>query len=104
MLICQCNAITDREITRVVLAMLREDPWKIIVPAMVYKALGQRYKCSGCVPNVVDIVIKVTQEYHLEMTSDPAQVPPVPQRLSAMRRKASGGRSERRTTGHRTAK
>ena len=104
MLICQCNAITDREITRVVRTLLRDDPWTIIVPAMVYKALGQRYKCSGCVPNVVDIVIRVTEEYHQEMASDPALVPPVRQRLSAMRRKASGGRIEGRSTGHRTAK
>jgi bacterioferritin-associated ferredoxin len=65
MLVCQCNVITDREIKHVVLSFLREDPWAIIVPAKVYRELEKRCKCSGCVPNVVDIITKDTEEYHL---------------------------------------
>ena len=103
MLVCQCNVITDREIKRIVLEMLAEDPWKIIVPAMVYKELDKRCKCAGCVPNVVDLIIKLTQEYHLQLVENAAEVPPAPQRLSAMRRKRLGGRNERRSTGHRAA-
>lgn len=103
MLICQCNIITDRDIRRVVESLLDEDPWQIIVPAVVYKALNKRYKCSGCVPNVVDIVIKVTEEYHAKMAGDSAAARPVTQRLHAMRRKRKGGRHEGRSTGHRAA-
>ena len=35
MLVCQCNVITDREIRQIVVDLLRDDPWRIIVPAMV---------------------------------------------------------------------
>lgn len=103
MLVCQCNVITDREIKQIVTGLLREDPWQIIVPAMVYNELRKRCKCAGCVPNVVDIIITVTEEYHLQLAEKPADAPVVHARLSAMRRKRQGGRNERRSTGHRAA-
>lgn len=103
MLVCQCNVITDREIKQVVFDFLREDPWAIIVPAKVYRELEKRCKCSGCVPNVVDIITKVTEEYHLQIAELPAQPAKAPARPSAARRKRSGGANERRVTGHRAA-
>ncbi|RYH12816.1 MAG: (2Fe-2S)-binding protein [Alphaproteobacteria bacterium] len=104
MLVCQCNVITDRDIKQIVLSLLKADPWQIIVPAMVYRELEKRFKCAGCVPNVVDMIIKVTEEYHLQMADDAAGARAVvPQRLSAMRRVRNGGRNERRGTGHRAA-
>ncbi|RYH05750.1 MAG: (2Fe-2S)-binding protein [Alphaproteobacteria bacterium] len=103
MLVCQCNVITDRDIKRIVLALLEADPWQIIVPAMVYRELEKRCKCAGCVPNIVDLIIKVTEEYHLQMASGAAEKPAVSPRLSAMRRTRTGGRHERRSTGHRAA-
>jgi hypothetical protein len=103
MLVCQCNVITDREIKQIILGLLKEDPWRIIVPAVVYNELNKRCKCAGCVPNVVDIILAVTEEYHLQMTEKPAEPHPVHARLSAMRRKRPGGRNERRSTGHRAA-
>ncbi|MBK8083927.1 MAG: (2Fe-2S)-binding protein [Devosia sp.] len=103
MLVCQCNVITDREIKQIVTALLREDPWQIIVPAMVYRELEKRCKCAGCVPNVVDIILKVTEHYHSQLAANPAAARPAPQRLVAMRRNRRGGRSEGRSTGHRAA-
>jgi len=104
MLVCQCNVITDREIKAIILDLLQEDPWRIIVPAVVYRELNKRCKCAGCVPNVVDIILAVTEEYHLQMSEQPPAGPhPVHARLSAMRRKRQGGRNERRSTGHRAA-
>lgn len=103
MLVCQCNVITDREIEQVILSLLREDPWAIIVPAKVYKELEKRCKCSGCVPNVVDIITKVTEEYHLQIAELPAEPAQAPDRPSALRRKRLGGANERRSAGHRAA-
>jgi bacterioferritin-associated ferredoxin len=103
MLVCQCNVIAERHIRAVILDFLREDPWALIVPAKVYRALEKRCKCSGCVPNVVDIITKVTEEYHLELAGNQALPEPVPVRPPAMRRKRIGGRYERRSTGHRAA-
>jgi bacterioferritin-associated ferredoxin len=103
MLVCQCNVITDREIKQVILSLLHEDPWAIIVPAKVYKELEKRCKCSGCVPNVVDIITKVTEEYHLQIAEVPAEPAVTPARPSALRRKRLGGANERRSAGHRAA-
>ena len=104
MLVCQCNVITDREIKQIIRGLLQEDPWRIIVPAMVYRELNKRCKCAGCVPNVVDIILTVTEEYHHQMSDKPPAEPhPVHARLSAMRRKRRGGRNEGRSTGHRAA-
>ena len=102
MLVCQCNVITDREIKQIVIGLLREDPWQIIVPAMVYNELQKRCKCSGCVPNVVDLITTVTHEYHLELADNPAEVnaPPV---MAPSRRKFKGAGHERRSAGHRTS-
>ena len=103
MLVCQCNVITDREIRQAVLSLLREDPWAIIVPAKVYRELAKRCKCSGCVPNVVDIITRVTEEYHLQIADLPAAPEQLPARPSALRRKRKGGVNERRKPGHRAA-
>ena len=103
MLVCQCNVITDREIKAVILDFLKEDPWAIVVPAKVYRELEKRCKCAGCVPNVVDIITRVTEEYHLEMASAATAVKPVPLPPPALRRKRTGGLNARRSTGHRAA-
>jgi bacterioferritin-associated ferredoxin len=103
MLVCQCNVITDRDIREVVLSFLRDDPWAIIVPAKVYRELEKRCKCSGCVPNVVDIITKVTEEYHLQIAELLVEPEATPARPSALRRKRSGGANERRSAGYRAA-
>src|ERR1044071_2453959 len=104
MLVCQCNVITDREIKQVILDFLREDPWQIIVPAKVYRELEKRCKCSGCVPNVVDLITRVTHEYHLEIAETPAEVTTPPAAAPAPRRTLKGARGyERRSAGYRTA-
>ncbi|WP_299639313.1 (2Fe-2S)-binding protein [Devosia sp.] len=95
--------ITDKQIRQIVTGFLTEDPWRIIVPAMVYNELQKRCKCAGCVPNVVDIIITVTEEYHLQITDKSAEAPPVHARLSVMGRKRPGVRNERRSAGHRAA-
>ena len=103
MLVCQCNMITSKEIEDIVLELLRADPWQLVVPAKVYAELNRRAKCSGCVPNVVDIITRVTEEYHLEMASAATAVKPVPLPPPALRRKRTGGLNARRSTGHRAA-
>ena len=76
MLICHCNVVTEREIRDATRALLRDDPWELIVPAKLYRELGKRGRCCGCFPNVVDIITRVTEEYHLEiadLSAPPAQ-------------------------------
>ena len=103
MLVCQCNVITDREIVRVIKDLLADDPWQIIVPAKVYRELEKRCKCSGCVPNVIDLITRVTDEYHLEIAELPAEVKAPPAIAPARRKRAGAAGHERRSTSYRTA-
>jgi bacterioferritin-associated ferredoxin len=103
MLVCQCNIISDREIKRVIRDLLVEDPWQIMVPAKVYRALAKRCKCSGCVPNVVDLIQQVTAEYHLEIAEAPEAVPADRTVTLPPGRKLLGAPDEGRTAGRRAS-
>lgn len=104
MLVCQCNLITTKDIEDIVLSVLDEDPWQLVVPARIYRELGKRGQCCGCVPNLVDIIIKVTENYHLKLAGNAANLIDVRIRLQAMRKRArNGGERERRQKDHRAA-
>jgi len=64
MMVCSCNVITDKDIREVIVSLLDEDCWQLIVPGKVYHAMNKRGRCCGCFPNVVDIIVRTTQEYH----------------------------------------
>lgn len=66
MIVCSCNIITERDIEQVIIGLLDEQEWRLIVPAQVYHTLGKFGKCCGCFPNVSQIIVRVTEQYHLE--------------------------------------
>lgn len=103
MLVCQCNMITSQEIEDIVLELLVQDPWQLVVPAKVYRELDRRAHCSGCVPNVVDIIVRVTENYHLQHPSSPGKLTDVQAQLATLKKQRSGGRHERRSTNNRAA-
>ncbi|CAN7670681.1 (2Fe-2S)-binding protein [Rhizobium sp. LjRoot254] len=74
MLVCSCNLITDKDIKEAIISLLDEDCWQLIVPGKVYHALQKRGRCCGCFPNVVDIIVKTTEEYHAIRASEGEEV------------------------------
>lgn len=48
MMICHCTSTTDREIRAAVDWMRAADPRAIITPGKVYRVLGRRPDCGGC--------------------------------------------------------
>ena len=74
MLVCSCNFITDKDIQDTIIEMLDEDCWQLIVPAKVYHAMEKRGRCCGCFPNVVDIIIRTTEQYHAGRPSTDDQI------------------------------
>lgn len=50
MIVCHCTAITDRDIRAAVDWMRAADARTIITPGKVYRALGKRPDCGGCLP------------------------------------------------------
>jgi len=106
MLVCHCNVISQKEIEGVVREFLDADPWEIIVPAKVYHVMEKRGRCCSCFPNVVDIVIAVTESYHREMGADADRLNELQAQLARLRRRHApigGKRHEGRTRGHRAA-
>lgn len=58
MIVCSCNLITDREIERVIETLLRDDPYAVLTPGLIYHRLGKRGRCCGCFPQVVRIMVE----------------------------------------------
>jgi bacterioferritin-associated ferredoxin len=81
MMVCSCNIITDKEIRETIISLLDEDCWQLIVPGKVYHAMAKRGRCCGCFPNVVDIIVKTTEEYHACRQSEGAEVVDFMERL-----------------------
>ena len=104
MLVCQCNLITTKHIEDIVVSILDEDPWQLVVPARIYREMGQRGQCCGCVPNLVDIIQKVTETYHLRLEGNAVNIVDVRIRMKSLRKSTrQGGESERRQKDHRAA-
>ncbi|WP_136682491.1 (2Fe-2S)-binding protein [Falsirhodobacter xinxiangensis] len=54
MIVCHCMNITDNDIRSAVDWMRHSDPATIITPGKVYRALGKRADCGGCMPLLLD--------------------------------------------------
>ena len=54
MIICHCQSITDRDIRAAVDWMRAADEDTLITPGKVYRALGKKADCGGCLPLFLD--------------------------------------------------
>lgn len=103
MLVCSCNFISDKEIVDVINELLDQDCWQLIVPAKVYHAMGKRGRCCGCFPNVVDIIVRTTEQYHAERPSTDAEIFDFMIRLKQFHEDNRRADLERRQKSHRAA-
>jgi len=70
MILCQCNVLSTQEIEDIILEFLNEDCWQLVVPGRIFNAAKKRGRCCGCFPNIVETIIKVTENYHLKHPFD----------------------------------
>lgn len=54
MIVCHCTQISDHDIRAAVDWMRAADPETIITPGKIYRALGKRADCGGCMPLFLD--------------------------------------------------
>jgi len=91
MIVCSCTVISSSDIHRAIAWMRAADPEVVITPGRVYRALGKRPNCGGCLSLFVEI-----------MQDDRNTAVPV--ELRGLRARLKGDRGdERRQEGHRTA-
>nr|WP_246103310.1 (2Fe-2S)-binding protein [Rhizobium straminoryzae] len=83
--------------------LLDEDCWQLIVPSKVYHAMQKRGRCCGCFPNVVDLIIRATEEYHARRHSTEAEVVDYMSRLRKFHEDNRRADIERRQKSHRAA-
>ena len=50
MIVCHCSNVSDHEIRTAIDWMRAADPDTIITPGKVYRALGKKAECGGCLP------------------------------------------------------
>ncbi|TNF21767.1 MAG: (2Fe-2S)-binding protein [Rhodobacteraceae bacterium] len=67
MIICHCMDIRDSDIRNAMDWMRAADPETIITPGKVYRALGKRADCGGCLPLFLDTMIR-TDSYEVPAT------------------------------------
>lgn len=67
MIVCHCMNITDRDIHAAIDWMRASDPETLITPGKVYRALGKKADCGGCLPHFVDTM---RQSANLEVPAD----------------------------------
>jgi bacterioferritin-associated ferredoxin len=96
MMVCSCNLITDKDIKEAITSLLDEDCWQLIVPGKVYHAMQKRGRCCGCFPNVVDIIVKTTEEYHAARASEGEEVVVFMERLRVFKEEQKTAIHERR--------
>jgi bacterioferritin-associated ferredoxin len=103
MLVCHCNLITEKEIEKAIVELLDHDPWQLIVPAKVYHTLKKRGRCCGCFPNVVETIIRVTEEYHRRLGGAEPEFVPFLDRVRGLRGQYGSNSHEGRKEDHRAA-
>ena len=56
MIVCHCNRIDHRDIEDACADLDREAPWSLLTPTRVYKKLGRRPRCGGCLSLATSII------------------------------------------------
>lgn len=49
MIVCSCTGVTDRDIREAIAWMRAADPYTLITPGKIYRALGKAADCGGCI-------------------------------------------------------
>lgn len=69
MIICHCQSISDHDIRAAVDWMRAADPQTLITPGKIYRTLGKRADCGGCLPLFLDTLRKTPS---FRIPDDPA--------------------------------
>lgn len=63
MIVCHCNVITESHIREAVAELLAADPFRVLTPGYVYRALGKKGRCCGCFPTAIDVIRRAVTEF-----------------------------------------
>jgi bacterioferritin-associated ferredoxin len=49
MIVCSCQRVSDSDIREAIAWMRAADPYTLITPGKIYRALGKSAECGGCI-------------------------------------------------------
>ncbi|MFN3644735.1 MAG: bacterioferritin-associated ferredoxin [Gemmobacter sp.] len=76
MIVCQCLAISDADIRAAVAWMRAADPETIVTAGRIYRALGKRADCGGCLPLFVE-AMRTSPGFAVPRATESAADPPI---------------------------
>jgi NAD(P)H-nitrite reductase large subunit len=62
MIICSCSLITAKDVAEAVNAIRTADPLVVLTPGLVYRYLGKRPSCGGCMPLITKLMVAYDEE------------------------------------------
>ena len=62
MIVCSCSMITSKDIAEAVTALRTADPLVVLTPGLVYRHLGKRPSCGGCLPLISKLMVAYDEE------------------------------------------
>jgi bacterioferritin-associated ferredoxin len=62
MIVCSCSMITDRDVENAVSALRTADPFVVLTPGLIYRYLGKRPSCGGCLPLITKLMVAYDEE------------------------------------------
>ena len=54
MIVCSCSRVSDTDIRDAIAWMRASDPYTLITPGKIYRALGKSAECGGCIKLFVE--------------------------------------------------
>jgi len=66
--------ITSKDIAEAVTALRTKDPFVVLTPGLIYRHLGKRPSCGGCLPLITKLMVAYDEEGPNTMAhSEPVQ-------------------------------
>jgi bacterioferritin-associated ferredoxin len=62
MIVCSCAMITSKDIAEAVSALRTKDPLAVLTPGLIYRHLGKRPSCGGCLPLITKLMVQYDDE------------------------------------------
>jgi bacterioferritin-associated ferredoxin len=57
MIVCSCSMITSKDVAEAVTALRTADPFVVLTPGLIYRYLGKRPSCGGCLPLITKLMV-----------------------------------------------
>ncbi|PJN96406.1 (2Fe-2S)-binding protein [Amaricoccus sp. HAR-UPW-R2A-40] len=81
MIICSCSRVTDGDIRDAIAWMRAADPYVLITPGKIFRALGKAAECGGCIRLFVETM---RQDENLAVPAELRGLRPKRRKLTAV--------------------